>query len=150
MKCLRRWCARCKFDLRYCRYYERAPEYGNKTNKQGGSETVIGRALAAAPSLKEKAFVTTKCTLQPYTEEKIRAACAYSSEKLQTDCIELYQLHGWDPNTPIADQLGVLAALQKEGKIKCEQPASSCSARTILARGCLCWCCLLTQLQTYE
>ena len=31
-----------------------APEYGNKTNKQGGSETVIGRALAAAPSLKEK------------------------------------------------------------------------------------------------
>ena len=26
--------------------------YGNKTNKQGGSETVIGRALAAAPSLK--------------------------------------------------------------------------------------------------
>ena len=100
------------------RYYERAPEYGNKTNKQGGSETVIGRALAAAPSLKEKAFVTTKCTLQPYTEEKIRDACAYSSKKLQTDCIELYQLHGWDPKTPIADQLGVLAALQKEGKIK--------------------------------
>lgn len=99
-------------------YYERAPEYGNKTNKQGGSETVIGRALAAAPSLKEKAFVTTKCTIQPYSEEKIRDACAYSSEKLQTDCIELYQLHGWDPKTPIADQLGVLAALQKEGKIK--------------------------------
>lgn len=64
--------------------------------------------------------MTTKCTLQPYTEEKIRHACAYSSEKLQTDCIELYQLHGWDPKTPIADQLGVLAALQKEGKIKCE------------------------------
>ena len=53
----------------------------------------------------EKAFVTTKCTLQPYTEEKIRDACAYSMEKLQTDCIELYQLHGWDPNTPIADQV---------------------------------------------
>ena len=99
-------------------YYERAHEYGNKTNKQGGSETVIGRALTAAPSLKEQAFVTTKCTLQPYTEEKIRSACAYSMEKLQTDCIELYQLHGWDPATPVADQLGVLAALQEEGKIK--------------------------------
>eukprot|EP01046_Picozoa_sp_COSAG06_P057806 COSAG06_NODE_11393_length_1516_cov_1.510939_3_plen_311_part_00 len=99
-------------------YYERAHEYGNKTNKQGGSETVIGRALTAAPSLKEQAFVTTKCTLQPYTEEKIRSACAYSMEKLQADCIELYQLHGWDPATPVADQLGVLAALQEEGKIK--------------------------------
>ena len=98
-------------------YYERAHEYGNKTNKQGGSETVIGRALTAAPSLKEQAFVTTKCTLQPYTEEKIRSACAYSMEKLQADCIELYQLHGWDPATPVADQLGVLAALQEEGKI---------------------------------
>ena len=37
-------------------YYERAHEYGNKTNKQGGSETVIGRALAAAPSLKVRSL----------------------------------------------------------------------------------------------
>ena len=26
-------------------YYENAPEYGSKTNQQGGSETVIGLAL---------------------------------------------------------------------------------------------------------
>jgi aryl-alcohol dehydrogenase-like predicted oxidoreductase len=47
----------------------------------------------------------------------VRAAVERSLGRLGTDRIDLYQLHRPDPDTPIADTLGVLDDLVREGKI---------------------------------
>lgn len=50
--------------------------------------------------------------------ERLRAACEASLKRLRTDTIGLYQLHRLDPDVPMAEQLGVLAELRAEGKIR--------------------------------
>ena len=52
-------------------YYENAPEYGSKTNSQGGSETVIGISLKEDPAVGDTAFVTTKASRTPFTAVRI-------------------------------------------------------------------------------
>jgi aryl-alcohol dehydrogenase-like predicted oxidoreductase len=49
--------------------------------------------------------------------EYIRAAIERSLRQLDTDRIDLYQLHWPDPETPIADTIGTLAELVDEGKV---------------------------------
>jgi aryl-alcohol dehydrogenase-like predicted oxidoreductase len=48
----------------------------------------------------------------------IRRAVEDSLRRLGTDRIDLYQLHGPDPDTPIAETLGVLNELVQTGKIR--------------------------------
>jgi pyridoxine 4-dehydrogenase len=50
--------------------------------------------------------------------EHLRAACEASLRRLRVDRIDLYQLHRIDPKVPADDQIGALAALQAEGKIR--------------------------------
>ena len=47
----------------------------------------------------------------------LRSSCEQSLMDLQCDRIFLYQLHAPDPRVPLADSVGELARLQKEGKI---------------------------------
>lgn len=48
----------------------------------------------------------------------VREAVDASLSRLNTDHIDLYQLHTPDPNTPIADTLGALGDLVKAGKVR--------------------------------
>ena len=41
-----------------------------------------------------------------------------SLERLQTDYIDLYQVHGWDSNTPIEETLRTLNDLVRQGKVR--------------------------------
>ncbi|HUA29166.1 MAG TPA: aldo/keto reductase [Streptosporangiaceae bacterium] len=50
--------------------------------------------------------------------EYLRGCVEASLRRLGLDTIELYQLHRIDPMVPAADQLGELANLRKEGKIR--------------------------------
>ncbi|MFE0189521.1 aldo/keto reductase [Streptomyces sp. NPDC058989] len=50
--------------------------------------------------------------------ERLRAMCEASLRRLRTDTIDLYQLHRLDPAVPMADQLGALRELQREGKVR--------------------------------
>jgi aryl-alcohol dehydrogenase-like predicted oxidoreductase len=50
--------------------------------------------------------------------ERLRAMCEASLRRLRLDTIGLYQLHRLDPAVPPAEQLGTLAALRTEGKIR--------------------------------
>lgn len=50
--------------------------------------------------------------------ERLRAMCEASLRRLRTETIDLYQLHRLDPAVPLADQLGTLAELRREGKIR--------------------------------
>jgi aryl-alcohol dehydrogenase-like predicted oxidoreductase len=50
--------------------------------------------------------------------QHLRAACEGSLRRLRLERIDLYQLHRIDPKVPADDQIGTLAALQSEGKIR--------------------------------
>ena len=50
--------------------------------------------------------------------EYLRQEAEMSLRRLGLDRIDLFQLHRIDPKVPLADQVGELAALQKEGKIR--------------------------------
>ncbi|MDM4719918.1 aldo/keto reductase [Micromonospora sp. WMMA1363] len=50
--------------------------------------------------------------------EYLRQQCELSLRHLGLDCIPLYQLHRVDPTVPLADQLGELALLRQEGKVR--------------------------------
>lgn len=48
----------------------------------------------------------------------VKKAVERSLKNLDTDHIDLYYLHRLDPNTPVEDTVGAMAALVKEGKIR--------------------------------
>ena len=50
--------------------------------------------------------------------EHLRRACEGSLRRLRRERIDLYQLHAPDPKVPLADSMGELARLQREGKIR--------------------------------
>lgn len=50
--------------------------------------------------------------------DQLRAMCEASLRRLRLDRIDLYQLHRFDPALPMAEQLGTLAELRAEGKIR--------------------------------
>jgi pyridoxine 4-dehydrogenase len=50
--------------------------------------------------------------------EYLRFACEMSLRRLAVERLDLYQLHRIDPQVPAEEQFGVLADLQREGKIR--------------------------------
>ena len=50
--------------------------------------------------------------------EHLRQACEASLRRLRLDRIDLFQLHAPDPKVPLADSIGELARLQREGKVR--------------------------------
>ncbi|HVW48411.1 MAG TPA: aldo/keto reductase, partial [Solirubrobacterales bacterium] len=50
--------------------------------------------------------------------EYLRQQCEMSLRRLGLDTIDLFQLHRIDPKVPLAEQVGELANLQQEGKIR--------------------------------
>jgi aryl-alcohol dehydrogenase-like predicted oxidoreductase len=113
----------------------------------GATEAIIGRWFAANPGMRQRVVLATKCAgpgrnlswvhggsadLHP---AQIVAACDGSLKRLQTDVIDLYQIH-WpnrnvptfgtqyfdpsrdQPQTSIHDQLQALAGLVKAGKVR--------------------------------
>jgi aryl-alcohol dehydrogenase-like predicted oxidoreductase len=88
---------------------------------QGHSEEFLARALG---NRRKDVIVATKFGMSMgegkagARPEYIREAVEDSLRRLQTDYIDLYQLHRPDPNTPIADTLGALDKLVKAGKVR--------------------------------
>ncbi len=89
----------------------------------GHNERLIARALREKPSA--HVVVATKGGLErpngAWTRNAkpahLRAACEASLKALGRDRIDVYQLHAPDPAVPLADSVGELARLQREGKI---------------------------------
>jgi aryl-alcohol dehydrogenase-like predicted oxidoreductase len=88
---------------------------------KGESETFLGKALGQR---RNQIVLATKFGL-PMDEERkgakpsyIKRAIEDSLRRLNTDHIDLYQLHKPDPATPIADTVGALDELVKAGKVR--------------------------------
>jgi aryl-alcohol dehydrogenase-like predicted oxidoreductase len=97
-----------------------APVYGF-----GHSEEIVGKALAM-DSRRKRAIIATKAGLDWKNGKPFRNArkarlieeVENSLRRLQTDVIDLYQIHWPDPNTPIAEVAEAMAALRGAGKIR--------------------------------
>jgi aryl-alcohol dehydrogenase-like predicted oxidoreductase len=100
-------------------FFDTSDSYGN----MGGSETMLGQVLGerrkdivlatkfASPM---KAGVKRKNASRAY----IMTAVEASLRRLQTDWIDLYQLHFHDPLTPIEETLRALDDLVHQGKVR--------------------------------
>ncbi|MFD8235124.1 aldo/keto reductase [Streptomyces sp. NPDC059696] len=95
-----------------------ADMYGPFTN-----ELLVGRALKERRS---DAFVSTKVGLLVGDQHivangrpgYVKRACDASLRRLQTDVIDLYQLHRADPEVPVEETWGAMAELVQAGKVR--------------------------------
>ncbi|WP_328823636.1 aldo/keto reductase [Microlunatus kandeliicorticis] len=102
--------------------FDTADIYGNA----GGSETLLGKALQGKRDrvvLASKFGMDMRGTNGPDwgvrgSRRYIRLAVEASLRRLQTDWIDLYQMHAPDPATPIEETLSVLTDLVHEGKVR--------------------------------
>src|SRR6476469_382777 len=88
----------------------------------GASEEVLGAALRGR---RDKALISTKTTL-PLGEDdpggssrsRLLRTCDAALRRLDTDHIDLYQLHAFDAGTPIEEVLSTLDDLVRAGKVR--------------------------------
>lgn len=89
----------------------------------GESERIIGQALKDRRS---RAILATKCGMPvgPGPNERgssrhhIMRQVEASLQRLQTDYIDLYQIHEFDPHTPLEETLRALDDLVSQGKVR--------------------------------
>jgi aryl-alcohol dehydrogenase-like predicted oxidoreductase len=96
---------------------------GGDLSTRGTTEEILGRWLRGK---RDRFIVATKCFAPtgpaPFdggnSRKHIMSAVDASLRRLQTDYIDLYQLHGYDRNTPIDETLGALDDLVHSGKVR--------------------------------
>jgi len=101
-------------------FFDTADVYG-----RGHAEEVLAKALG---NHRKEVIVATKVgnrwsadgsrVWADLSPAYIRQAVEDSLRRLKTDVIDLYQIHRPDPNTPVAETMGTLLDLVKEGKIR--------------------------------
>jgi 1-deoxyxylulose-5-phosphate synthase len=92
----------------------------------GRSEVVTGRLLAKLFGMREEYVVATKVYFQTMPGENGRglsrkhvlASIDASLERLGLDHVDLYQIHRWDPLTPIEETMEALHDVVKAGKAR--------------------------------
>jgi aryl-alcohol dehydrogenase-like predicted oxidoreductase len=82
----------------------------------GRSEEIIGRWLATRPAMRDEVVIATKGRF-PTSDSPNGHGLHASLRRLQVDTIDLYQLHGWDPLTPIEETLRFLDDAVRAGTI---------------------------------
>jgi len=98
------------FDTAYCYGYE------------GESERLIARALG---DKRDQIVIATKGgihwagmkQIRDASPDRIKMECDESLERLNTDRVELYYLHGPDPEIPVSESAGAFKDLLDAGKI---------------------------------
>ena len=102
-------------------FFDTADVYGPHTN-----EEFVGRALKGH---REQVVIATKFGIVRDPEKAafrgingkpdyVKQSCEGSLRRLQVDCIDLYYQHRVDPDTPIEETVGAMAALVRQGKVR--------------------------------
>jgi len=87
-----------------------AEVYGN-----GHSEELIGQATRG---IRDEVFIATKFSPENNGCENVLRAAEGSLQRLQTDQIDLYQVHWPNPAIPISDTMRALEKLVQDGKVR--------------------------------
>ena len=90
----------------------------------GGSETIVG--LWLKEKRRDDFVIATKVRFPMgegpndygLSRKHIMSAVDDSLRRLQTDYIDLYQVHRWDPDTPLEETINALDDLVKSGKVR--------------------------------
>lgn len=90
---------------------------------QGASEEILGQAIKGR---RDQVILSTKATFRSgsgpndvgSSRHHLTHAIEGSLRRLGTDCIDLFQLHGFDALTPVEEVLGTLDVLVRAGKIR--------------------------------
>ncbi len=105
-------------------FIDTANQYGGALGV-GTTESILGDWLKANPAKREKLVLATKVH-EPMSEDindrglsarHIRQACEASLARLQTEQIDLYQMHHIDRRTPVEELWEALDRLHAQGKI---------------------------------
>lgn len=101
-------------------FLDTADAYGPFTN-----EELVGRAIRGR---RNEVFLATKFGILRSADpnyrgicgrpEYVHSACEASLKRLGVDVIDLYYQHRVDPEVPIEETVGAMAALVKEGKVR--------------------------------
>ena len=95
--------------------FDTAEMYG-----KGHSERILGQVLK---NKRDKVVLATKAAPHNLSSQKIKNACEKSLKNLNTDYIDLYQIH-WPAGSfgskkiPVSETLETMEELKKEGKIR--------------------------------
>ena len=90
--------------------FDTAEAYGD-----GGSEQVLGKALQGR---RDQVYIASKVSEVHCTPDGIRSACESSLKRLDTDHIDLYQIHWPFAHDSFDDAWAALMKLKEEGKIR--------------------------------
>ena len=101
-------------------FVDTANNYGEPP---GGSETILGRALTGRRDLvvlatKVRFFTGDGPNDRGLSRRHVRMSVDASLHRLQTDWIDLLQVHSWDPLTPLEETLSTLDDLVRAGKVR--------------------------------
>ena len=100
--------------------FDVAPIYG-----YGNAEILLGKALQGGK--RDKVLIASKCGLVWNQQKSVKNDLTKASmmkeiddslKRLQTDYIDIYQLHWPDTTTPIEETVSALEAIEKAGKIR--------------------------------
>ena len=92
----------------------------------GHSEELVAQALKSVPE-SERPYVFTKCSLvwddegdisNVLEKDSVKRECEESLRRLQTDVIDLYQIHWPNPDKDIEEGWEAMAELKDEGKVR--------------------------------
>ncbi|MEM0272593.1 MAG: aldo/keto reductase [Thermoprotei archaeon] len=99
-------------------YFDTANRYS-----KGRSEEIIGELLSGR---RDDVVIATKVGLPPgeglnvrdLSRRHILEQIKLSLKRLRTDYVDLYQIHRWDPNTPLEETLSTLTSLVEQGVVR--------------------------------
>jgi myo-inositol catabolism protein IolS len=91
-------------------FFDTAEGYG-----AGDSEVVLGRALAGR---RHEAVIATKVSRAHLSSDGVQQACEGSLQRLQTDYIDLYQIHWPSRTVSLEETMEALEKLHEQGKVR--------------------------------